>query len=177
MRNTIPLEVIDIPRPCPADWNAMHGSAQVRFCDHCKLHVYNLSAMTREAAEQLVVEKEGQLCARLYRRADGTVITADCGGGWKFAAKKLGRVLAGACAAILGGMLVPRSWAEPSPPRVMTGEMVVAVQGDVATPMQGSIAPVPATQPTTQPVEHPDTPPATMGKVVARPPSTQPVRE
>jgi hypothetical protein len=171
MRSNIPLEVIDIPRPCPADWNAMHGNTQVRFCDHCQLHVYNLSAMTRDAAQQLIAEKEGKLCARLYRRVDGTVITADCGGGWKLRAKKLGRVLAGACAAVLGGMFVTHAWADAAEVR---GQ--VAVQGDVAMPMQGSIAPLPpSTQPTTQPAENPDEQP-TMGKVVARP-TTQPVEE
>ena len=54
----IPLEVIDIPDPCPVDWNDMRGDERVRFCRHCALHVYNLSAMTRDAAERLVAERE-----------------------------------------------------------------------------------------------------------------------
>ena len=66
------------------------GDDAVRFCRHCSLHVYNLSAMTREAAERLVAGREGRVCVRMYRRADGTVITADCGGGWKLAARRQG---------------------------------------------------------------------------------------
>src|SRR5260370_15414772 len=44
-------------------------------------NVYNLSEMTRREAEALVREKEGQLCARLYRRADGTILTSNCPAG------------------------------------------------------------------------------------------------
>ena len=29
---------ITIPAPCDADWDAMIGNDQVRFCEHCKLH-------------------------------------------------------------------------------------------------------------------------------------------
>ena len=76
-RQAVSLEVIDIARPCPADWDAMRGDDQVRFCKHCSLNVYNLSAMTRAQAERLVAEREGRLCIRMYRRLDGTVVTAD----------------------------------------------------------------------------------------------------
>jgi hypothetical protein len=73
------LNNISIASPCPADWNEMRGNAQVRFCDHCNLNVYNLSGMSQESAEALLMEKQGTpLCVRLYRRADGTVITQDC---------------------------------------------------------------------------------------------------
>ena len=40
---------------------------------------YNLSEMSREAAEDLVRMHEGErLCVRFYRRRDGTVITNEC---------------------------------------------------------------------------------------------------
>src|SRR6185503_21216807 len=39
---------------------------------------YDLSAMTRDEATALVAASEGKLCARFYRRTDGTVLTADC---------------------------------------------------------------------------------------------------
>ena len=67
-----------IASPCSADWDQMIGNDQVRFCKSCEKNVYNLSAMTAEAAEALIVEKEGNICARFYRRADGTILTADC---------------------------------------------------------------------------------------------------
>src|SRR5437870_929538 len=78
-RNSIALDVIDIARPCTADWNEMRGNERVRFCRHCSLHVYNLSEMPAPDALRLVSETEQRVCLRFYRRADGTVITRDCG--------------------------------------------------------------------------------------------------
>jgi hypothetical protein len=75
-KNTLPFK-ISIASPCPARWEDMGGSDRVRFCDHCRKNVYNLSAMTSAEATQLL-QTPGQLCARIYQRADGTVLTADC---------------------------------------------------------------------------------------------------
>lgn len=72
------LENLRIATPCKADWDEMSGTERVRFCGRCEKNVYNLSAMSRAEAEMLVQEKEGRVCLRLYRRADGTVITSDC---------------------------------------------------------------------------------------------------
>jgi hypothetical protein len=72
------LDVARVARPCSMSWHAMAGDDRVRFCHHCSKHVYNLSAMTREAAEKLLQEHEGSLCVQLFRRSDGTVVTADC---------------------------------------------------------------------------------------------------
>lgn len=57
----------------------MWGSERTRFCQQCSQRVYNISKMSRAEAETLIGEKDGRLCIRLYRRADGTVITKDCG--------------------------------------------------------------------------------------------------
>src|SRR4051812_29581375 len=72
------LDNLRIATPCNADWDDMVGDARVRFCGKCEKNVYNLSAMTRADAESLVREKEGRLCARFYRRPDGTVLSSDC---------------------------------------------------------------------------------------------------
>ena len=57
----------------------MIGTARVRyFCHHCRLNVYNLSAMSREDAETMIRGREGRLCVRFFRRADGTMIIQDC---------------------------------------------------------------------------------------------------
>lgn len=77
-----PLNNLSIASPCSADWNEMYGDDRKRFCGDCKLNVYNLSGMTRDEAETLVMNAEGRLCVRLYKRADGSVITADCPIGW-----------------------------------------------------------------------------------------------
>ncbi|MFK7986564.1 MAG: hypothetical protein AB8I08_11120 [Sandaracinaceae bacterium] len=72
------LDVITVTNPCTESWEGMRGDGPVRHCGLCKKNVYNLSAMTAEEAEQTVQEREGRLCVRFYRRADGTVSTVDC---------------------------------------------------------------------------------------------------
>ena len=72
------LDEIRIASPCKVSWDEMAGDEQSRHCGLCRLNVYDLSAMTREAAEALIREREGRLCVRLYRRSDGTVLTSDC---------------------------------------------------------------------------------------------------
>ena len=54
------------------------GKDSVRFCQSCQKNVYKLSLMSREEALTLLREKDGEICARLSRRADGTVIFGDC---------------------------------------------------------------------------------------------------
>ena len=78
-RTRLPLlRGLEVATPCDARWDAMEGDDRVRFCGDCKRNVYNLSAMTGEQAEALLAQTEGRLCVRYYRRADGTVLTADC---------------------------------------------------------------------------------------------------
>ena len=75
---TIPLDELRIATPCRADWNRMTGDERARFCQACHKNVYDVSQMTRAQVQQLIREKEGDVCLRLHRRADGTVITSDC---------------------------------------------------------------------------------------------------
>jgi hypothetical protein len=176
MRARIPvsLNVIRVDKPCPASWEKMRGDERVRFCEECSLHVYNLSAMTRDAAEALMASGEGRLCVRYFQRADGTVITQDCGGGLRRAIKR-GRILAATAAAfLLSAMLAPlgfgsasksssQSSGTPALPAI-TGRSS-AIMGDVVTPppMMGKIAPVMgevAAPPTTQPATAPSTRPS-----------------
>jgi hypothetical protein len=69
---------LQVATPCKANWNEMTGDEQKRMCGMCHMNVYNLSSMTLEEAEALVLNAEGRTCIRMYRRADGTVITKDC---------------------------------------------------------------------------------------------------
>jgi len=80
---TNPLKNIKVASPCSASWEEMKGNDRQRFCGQCELNVYNLSAMTITEAESLILNTEGRLCARFYRRPDGTVITKDCPVGLK----------------------------------------------------------------------------------------------
>lgn len=95
------LDDVRVASPCKASWDNMIGTDQVRFCRHCQKNVYNLSALSREAAEELVMRKEGRMCVRFYRRADGTMLTDDCPVGLRAI-----RWAAGRSWAILGGGLL-----------------------------------------------------------------------
>ena len=100
----IPLEALQIARPCRADWNAMTGDERARFCGSCEKNVYDISQMTRAQAHQLIAQHEGGVCVRLYRRADGTVITADCPVGQTEKPRPLWQMLAGLAALSLASL-------------------------------------------------------------------------
>lgn len=84
-----PLANLKIASPCSADWEAMSGDDRKRFCGDCKLHVYNLSGMTKYDAENLLRLSEGRLCVRYFERADGTVLTQECPVGWARVKRRL----------------------------------------------------------------------------------------
>ncbi|HEY0076992.1 MAG TPA: hypothetical protein VGB77_23100 [Abditibacteriaceae bacterium] len=75
------LDNLHIATPCRADWERMEWEdeeGRVRFCRTCEKNVYNISLMSRAEALDLIRAKEGQLCLRLAKRKDGTLITNDC---------------------------------------------------------------------------------------------------
>lgn len=72
------LDRVRIASPCSANWDAMYGNDRRRFCADCGLNVYNLTAMSKAEAESLLLNAEGRVCVRVYRRRDGSVITSDC---------------------------------------------------------------------------------------------------
>src|SRR5215213_10800265 len=86
---TNPLDNIRIASPCRSDWNEMYGDDRTRFCGECKLNVYNLSGMNRSEAEALLMNSEGRVCVRFFRRNDGTVLTKDCPVGWRALKKRV----------------------------------------------------------------------------------------
>lgn len=69
------LDLITIPVPCDADWDSMCGNNQVRFCEHCNLHLTDLSTMTRQNAMRLVARSQGRLCVRYVQLPGGGVLT------------------------------------------------------------------------------------------------------
>lgn len=93
------LPNIRVATPCRADWNEMIGDERVRHCAHCDKDVFNLSAMTREQAEAVVIGHAGDLCARYYQRSDGTILLQDCEVG--IAQKRKRRVIAAGAAGLL----------------------------------------------------------------------------
>ena len=103
------LDDVRIASPCDVSWSSMEGDSDVRYCSSCMKHVYNLSMMSRAEAEAVLgAAKATEVCVRLYRRADGTVITDDCPVGVRrrrFWRRTSGLAAAGILLAALGGIL------------------------------------------------------------------------
>jgi hypothetical protein len=85
MRHSLPvldrfdrLDHIEIPLPCEVPWDSMTGDARVRHCGQCRQNVYNVASMTRPEALRLMESSGDRVCVRIFRRADGTILTADC---------------------------------------------------------------------------------------------------
>lgn len=160
MTDQATLDQVKVASPCSADWNAMEGDDQARFCKHCQKNVYNLSAMTEKEAATLVRNTEGRLCVRYYRRADGTMLTADCPVGVRTKRQRAMRnlvALAGTGAALaayrlagtpqqpveapVAGTMIALPMVEATPEPVMMGDM--AEPPARPEPMMGMVVAVP----------------------------------
>ena len=166
------LDDIRVATPCRADWDKMNGDEQSRFCQSCQKNVYNVAMMSREEALALIEKKEGNLCMRLSRRADGTLITSDCPVGIKTKRRRRGWTIAAILAALipspLSAMLKQASaktlraipavsvleqtqtgekvfaWLDPQPdPVTVISGLIIAPNFPNQTPPPTSIAPMP----------------------------------
>lgn len=72
------LKLIEIPEPCTVPWDGMVGNELVRLCGQCDNNVYNVAGFTAREAMILINASENRSCLQLYRRLDGTVVTASC---------------------------------------------------------------------------------------------------
>jgi hypothetical protein len=80
----------------------MVGDEGVRHCAECHLNVYNLSAMTERQVQELIAVSRGKrLCARFYRRADGTILTQDCPCSLRALKQRASRIAAAMLAAMM----------------------------------------------------------------------------
>lgn len=169
------LNAVRVASPCPADWNAMDGDDRSRHCAQCDKRVYNLSAMSASEAETFIRQATGRVCVRLYRRADGTVMTSDCPVGLAAvrarAARLAGRVAAAiALSASAAAAMFTRSrtpdlremepfaslaaWLTPASARPIPPVMGKMVMGEMACPVQPP-QPQPNTQPAPDPIQIP----------------------
>jgi len=123
------LDNVRVASPCDAPWDEMEGNGRVRFCLRCERNVYNLSAMPREEAEELL-RSRGDMCIRLYRRDDETVITSDCPVGMQMRRAQRRRL---ALVALGGGLLA-------------TGAGAFAAAESQGEMMQLPLEPIPETQ-------------------------------
>jgi hypothetical protein len=119
MTAKLSLEVIQVRSPCEIPWASMSGDDRVRHCSLCKQDVYNLAAMRRDDAEELLSRAQGRLCIRIARRADGTVVTDDCEPARMKALRRSARktlIAAGAFAGTMAAMLGGVGWLLSSEP-------------------------------------------------------------
>src|SRR5215469_10207399 len=117
----VALKNLHVASPCSANWAQMSGDNRVRHCPECKLNVYNLSAMSRREAEELIVSREGRLCVRFYQRADGTVLTRDCPVGVRQLVRKVSRIAGMALSALMSVSFCSAQTAHNCPEQV-TGQ-------------------------------------------------------
>jgi hypothetical protein len=120
----------------------MYGDDRKRFCGDCKLNVYNLSGMTREEAESLIINAEGHLCVRFYKRRDGTVLTQDCPVGWarmKQRTRAIATAVFSLVIALFTGVLFTSLFTRQ---KVNIGEIRIPLVNPTPTPMplMGAIA-------------------------------------
>jgi len=160
------LDHIRVASPCTADWNQMTGDDRTRHCGHCQKNVYNLSGMTREEAEALIIERNGDLCVRYYQRPDGTILLADCSVGVQ-RLRRRGNAAARAAALVAGGLVVAGAMAS----HVTMGKMErhdepPCVIGQAAHVTMGKLeprAPQPEAEPhlqTQEPLDDAEAPPS-----------------
>src|SRR5262245_26062554 len=97
------LSQVQISVPCHLSWDSMSGDDRTRFCGSCKLNVYNVAGMTRPEAEALLRNANGRVCLRIYRRPDGTILTANCASVlWRKSVRKAGFAIAAALTLVTG---------------------------------------------------------------------------
>jgi hypothetical protein len=158
------LPNLRVATPCTADWNQMTGDDRVRHCATCDKDVFNLSAMTRDDAEALILERAGDLCARYYQRKDGTILLADCT--VAVAQKRKRRVIAAGAAMLLAGGGAAAWWTKHEQPTPTMGSVGFDDSENVRMSMHAkaleNAPPPPAPEPQVLPSEEIH---ATMGAV------------
>ncbi|MCU1228626.1 MAG: hypothetical protein JWO97_1510 [Acidobacteria bacterium] len=135
-----PLKDIRIAAPCPASWEGMAGDERVRHCTLCSLNVYNFREMKRDEIRALLDRTEGRVCARLYRRADGTLLTSDCPSGFQVLRQRMSRFAAAVTAAFFTVSAFASDGATCEKPRVRKhGSKVKFTTEQLATAQQAEL--------------------------------------
>ena len=96
-----PLQRLAVTSPCTQDWDSMIGNDRVRFCEHCSLHVHNISQMTRARALRLAEKSKGRICVRYYHDPNGLIATKTVSPRLYQLGRRVSRVAAGAFSATL----------------------------------------------------------------------------
>ena len=142
-----------IQKPCPANWNAMPGDEKRRFCEHCQLHVHNLSEMTTHEQVTLMKSPGERKCVTYTAPTNakpvdvGTWLTLQTATGWR---RALAAMLAAAFSMFATSCRTTGTPPPPSEPKTTLGRMQVnaempvederpVVFGDPKNPIAGGI--------------------------------------
>ncbi len=136
------IDRLRIAAPCPMNWEEMHGDARARFCEQCNLHVYNISELTTREVKTLITKTEGRICGRLYRRADGTVLTKDCPVGLKAIRRRVSRMAGATITAVLSFCFGVLGQSRVQEDKVCENGERVRISRQVKTSEQQDIAPL-----------------------------------
>lgn len=116
------LDLLNVEKPCSASWEQMTGTAQKRFCSECNKHVFDFSQMTCQQIEAVSAVHQGNLCARITRRTDGSMVMLEPALP-TYSTHRLNLPVLNAAVATMLTLSVPA-----------TAQQVIVKQGEVATP-------------------------------------------
>jgi hypothetical protein len=134
------LDLVEIPIPCDVPWDGMSGDDQVRHCSQCKQNVYNVSALTRPEAMQLL---RSRACLRIFRRPDNTVVTSDCRERLRAARKRGLWVFAGALLIVLWAQICAQFVGLTGLKKLLAGRHTMGAPAPITTPVPGQLVPQP----------------------------------
>jgi hypothetical protein len=66
-----------IDKPCSRNWDELQGEGSCRFCEHCQLHVHNLSALSASEQHQLLTARTGEICIAYEQREKQVIVGAN----------------------------------------------------------------------------------------------------
>lgn len=145
-KETIDVNKLRVAAPCSIAWEAMTGDDRSRVCGQCDRRVYNIGEMTRAEIQGLVSGQMERVCVRLFRRADGTVMTQDCPSGVRLIRRRLSRyaaaVFSSVLAAVTFGYGQDRDKPRSDPPKVQRSDETGkgALRGKI-TDQNGAVIP------------------------------------
>lgn len=92
---------LKIENPCSANWDEMIGNEWVRFCEHCRLTVNDLSPLTPKRVRRLIANSKGRLCVRFKQDHEGLPIIKSVPQQLHQIRKRVSKIAAGAFTATL----------------------------------------------------------------------------
>jgi protocatechuate 3,4-dioxygenase beta subunit len=61
------FQQLHIASPCSVEWESMIGNDRVRFCEHCRLSVHHVDALSRKQLRRLIARSHGRVCVNYWR--------------------------------------------------------------------------------------------------------------